>query len=59
MRFHARKRLRFGPFYVVLTEHGLTSWGIRVWRYTRNFTRGTSTFDTPGPGAVYFGKRRR
>lgn len=35
-----------------------SSWGVKVGPYTRNFTRGTSSFDTPGPGAVYWSDER-
>lgn len=59
MRFRARKRLQFGPFYATFTQRGFSSWGIKVWRWTRNFTRGTDTVDTPGPGSLHFGGRKR
>lgn len=52
MRFYARKTFRVWPFFATVTQSGRWSWGIRVWRYTYNFTRRTSTFDTPGPGYV-------
>jgi hypothetical protein len=54
MRFRARKTLRFGPLFFSFTQRGFSSWGIKVGRYTRNFTRGTSSFDTPGPGALHW-----
>lgn len=58
-RFRGRKVLRLGPFYVNLTQSGFASWGIKIGRYTRNFTRGTSSLDTPGFGSVHWGGRRR
>ena len=65
MRFRARKRFRFGPFFVNFSASGgrprFTSWGLKVWRWTWNVTRGTHTVDTPGMGSLHFGgsKRRR
>lgn len=38
---------------------GRRSYGIKLWRFSHNFTRGTSTVDTPGPGSLHFGSRRR
>lgn len=58
MRFRARKTIRFGPLYFNFTQRGFTSWGIRVGPFSRNFTRGTSVIDTPGPGSLHFGGRR-
>jgi Protein of unknown function (DUF4236) len=58
MRFNFRKRIRLGPFFWSFTTRGLTSWGVRIWRYTWNARSGRSTFDTPGPGSVSFGGGR-
>ncbi|MCW2901709.1 MAG: hypothetical protein JWO67_3974, partial [Streptosporangiaceae bacterium] len=41
MRFIARKTVRFGPLFFRFTQRGFTSWGIRIGRFTRNFTSGT------------------
>lgn len=57
--FHVRKTIRVGPFYAVFTENGFSSWGVKWGRFTRNVTRGTTTIDTPGPGYLRFGGRRR
>jgi hypothetical protein len=57
-RFRARKTFRLGPLYFIVTQRGFSSWGIRVGPYTKNFTRGTSAIDTPGPGSVHFGRKR-
>lgn len=57
-RFRARKRIRLGPIYLIFTEHGFSSWGVQVGPYSRNFTRGSSSFDTPGPGSVQWGGRK-
>lgn len=59
MRFRARKTIRFGPLFWTFTQNGFTSWGIRIGPYRRNFTRGTSSFDSPGPGSVHWGGRKR
>lgn len=62
MKFRGRKQYRIGPVFLNFGNRGKSwfkSWGIKVWRYTYNATHRTSTFDTPGPGAVYHqhGKR--
>jgi hypothetical protein len=59
MRFRARKTYRVGPLFFTFTQNGFSSWGIKVWRFTRNFTRQTSTIDTPGPGSLHFGGWKR
>ncbi len=59
MRFRLRKSFRFGPFYVNVTQRGISSWGIRLGRFRHNVTRGTTTVDTPGPGSVHLGGRPR
>ena len=58
-RFRARKVLRFGPIFVNLASGGqrgyrprFTSWGIQLGPFRRNFTTGTDTIDTPGPGSI-------
>lgn len=50
MRFRARKTFRLGPLYMTLTQAGRRSFGIRVGPFTHNFTRRTTSIDTPGPG---------
>lgn len=59
MKWHMRKRLRLGPFYVNLTEHGPSSFGIRIGPFSHNFTRGSSHLDTPGPGSIRWDRRDR
>ena len=59
MRFNFRERLRVGPLFFNFTKAGSTSWGIRAFGITHNFTRGSTTVNTPGPGSVSFGGRRR
>lgn len=59
MRFRARKTFRFGPLFFSFTQRGFSSWGIRLWRYTWNAKTRRSTFDSPGPGSVTWGGRKR
>lgn len=59
MRFRLRGRKHFGPFYINYTQRGFTSWGIRLGPFTKNFTRGTSSIDTPGPGSLHFDRKGR
>lgn len=58
-RFRARKTFRIGPLYFNFSTRGFTSWGIRVGPWSKNFTRGTWALDTPGPGSVHGGGRKR
>lgn len=63
MRFRARKTFRLGPlfFNFALSDGRLrfASWGVEIGRFAHNFTRGTWSVDTPGPGSVHGGRRRR
>jgi hypothetical protein len=59
MKFRARKRLRFGPIVVNLTQRGISSISLRFWRWTWNARTGKHTFDTPGPGSFQTRGRRR
>lgn len=59
MKFRARKRLRFGPLVVNLTQQGINSISLRFWRWSYNFRTGRHTFDTPGPGYLQSRSRRR
>lgn len=59
MRFRARKQLRFGPIVINLTQRGFSSWGIRIGRFSHNFRTKRSTVNTPGPGSLHFGGRKR
>lgn len=53
MRFRARKTFRLGPLRFHFTQRGFTSWGIKIGRFSHNFTRRTSHVDTPGLGGWY------
>lgn len=59
MKFRARKVIRLGPIFFTFTQRGFSSWGLKVGPFTRNFTRGTSTIDTPGIGSLHFGGKKR
>lgn len=52
--FAARKTFRLWPFYVTVTQSGRWTWGIRIWRFSHNFTRRTSHVDSPGPGGFTY-----
>ena len=58
-RFRARKTFRLGPLFFTFTQRGFSSWGIRIGPFTHNFSRRSSSVDTPGPGSVHFGGRKR
>lgn len=58
MRYRLRKTFRLGPLYFNFTQNGFTSWGIRVGPFTRNFTHGRTSLDTPGPGGFHSSSRR-
>lgn len=45
--FRYRNKRRLGPFQWHFTEHGLSSWGIKIGRFTWNSKRGNSV-DLPG-----------
>lgn len=59
MRFRARKTLRLGPVIVHLTQRGVSSWGLRVGRWSWNARTRRHTIDTPGPGSVTFTNPQR
>lgn len=51
MRFRARRRLRFGPVVINLTQRGFSSWGLKMGPWTWNAKTRRHTIDTPGPGS--------
>lgn len=57
--FHARKRVRIGPFvlYFAFPPPRMTSWGIKVGKFTWNAKTRRKTYDTPGPGSYSWGER--
>ena len=59
MRFRLFRTLRLGPVRIHLTERGVHSWGLQVGRWSWNASSRTHTIDTPGPGYVQTGGRRR
>lgn len=55
-----RKRLRFGPFVVNAGKSGVTSWGLKVGRWSWNSHTGRHRVDLPGPFSwTSRGRRRR
>jgi hypothetical protein len=63
MRFRFRKSFRFGsPKCCVrwhVSQRGYTGWSLKVWRWTYSNSTNTQTFDTPGPGSLHWGGRKR
>ncbi|WP_219417932.1 DUF4236 domain-containing protein [Pseudonocardia nigra] len=61
MRFRARRAFRFGPFYITIDQSGRRSYGVKLGRFSHNFTHRTTHIDTPGPGGLVHrnGRRRR
>lgn len=59
MRYRFRTSRRLGPLRLNFTERGFSSWGIVVGRWSWNSRTRRHTVDTPGPGHVEFGGRRR
>lgn len=63
LRFHFRQPIRIGSpklhFQWNFTQAGYTGWGIHVWRWSYNNRTGRQAFDTPGPGGLRWGGRKR
>jgi hypothetical protein len=57
MSIRARKTLRFGPVRFNFTEHGFTSWGVKVGRWSWNARTRRSSVDLPGPFRWTQGRR--
>lgn len=50
MGFKFRKRVRVGPVVLNFTQRGLSSWGLKVGRWSWNAKSRKHTVDTPGLG---------
>jgi hypothetical protein len=56
--YHDRGRWHFGPIFINYVRDTpwafprVTSYGFRILGWTRNITRKTDTFDTPGRGII-------
>lgn len=53
-RVSGRKRYKFGPVTVNFSATGfggwrMTSWSVRIWRWSWNARSGKQRFDIPGP----------
>lgn len=59
MRFRMRKTLRLGPVRLNFTQRGFSSWGLGVGRWSWSARTRRHSIDTPGPGYVVLGGRRR
>jgi hypothetical protein len=49
MPIRFRKRPRLGPIQFNITEHGLTSWSLRIGPFTWNSRTRRKSVDLPGP----------
>lgn len=52
MKFRMRKTIPLGPIKLHFTEHGYSSWSIKIGRFSWNSRTKKKRFDTPGPGGV-------
>jgi hypothetical protein len=59
MRFRYRRSFRFGPLRFNFTQKGFSSWGLTIGRWSWNSRTRRHTVDTPGPGHLESGGRRR
>ena len=57
MEVHLHRMLRLGPVRVHVTEHGVSSWGLTIGRWSWNARSRRHPFDTPGWGYVRTGGR--
>ncbi len=49
MGIEFRKRKKFGPLVFNFTEHGMSSWTIKVGRWSWNSRTRRQRYDLPGP----------
>ena len=49
MPIHFRKRMKFGPLVFNWGKSGLTSWGIKIGRWSWNSRTRRQSVDLPGP----------
>lgn len=59
MRFRLRKTVRLGPVRLNFTQGGFTSWGLKLGPLSWNAKTRRTSVDTPGPGSVQFGGRKK
>lgn len=59
MKFRARKTFWIGPFYMTVNQAGRMTFGIKVGPFTHNFTRRTTSINTPGPGGFHHQHEKR
>ena len=51
MGFIFRKTLRLGPLRFNFTKNGLSSWSIKIWRWSWNSRTRAQRVDLPGPAS--------
>ncbi|GAA4621028.1 hypothetical protein GCM10023196_007290 [Actinoallomurus vinaceus] len=54
-----RKRQKFGPLILNFTEHGFSSWSIKIGRWSWNSRARAHRVDLPGPLSWKQNKSRR
>lgn len=58
-KFRARKQLKWGWLRVNLTQRGFSSWGLRKGDWSWNERTRKTTYNSPGPGSLVWGGKRR
>jgi hypothetical protein len=49
MPVHYRKSHKFGPIRLNVTEHGMSSWSVKLGRWSWNSRTKAQRYDLPGP----------
>jgi hypothetical protein len=53
-----RKVVRFGPLRLNMSRNGLSSWSLKIGRWSWNSRAGAHRFDLPGPFSWRSGRQR-
>lgn len=59
MRFNWRKAVAVGPLRLRFSNGRFTGWGLQVGPWTWSARTGRHSIDTPGPGSIQLGGRKR
>lgn len=59
MGFRLRKTVRLGPLKLNFTQRGYSGWGLQVGPWSWSARTGKHSIDTPGPGSIQLGGRKR
>ena len=59
MKFRARKTISLWFVKLHFTEHGFSSWSIKIGPFSWNSRTNKKHFDTPGPGSLEGGGHER